>query len=185
MEWSVKEALKRVGEDFTFTWTGPLPPDAFGGQAVTFTENAYITATYRFDGKAILVEGEGEVFLARECARCTEPFTERLAVPFSERFSREDALLIEGGAAKRRGETALPENDESRLLTGDRLDFLQAFLDNLYLQLPIVAVCGLDCKGLCPFCGANLSREECSCGVNLHNNAFSALSALYLDNKEV
>ncbi|MCL2696259.1 MAG: DUF177 domain-containing protein [Clostridiales bacterium] len=170
MEWSIKESLARVGEEFSFSWTGPLAPETFGGLPIVFAQDVAITGTYRFDGKAVLAEGRAEVALTRICARCTEPFVERLTIPLNERYLRESTLQ---------------EDDESRPLAGDRLQLLPAFWDNLYLQLPIVAVCSEDCRGLCPACGGNRNLQECSCAANSRSNAFSVLAALYQDNEEV
>ena len=144
--------------------------DEFGGQAVVFAEDVRVSGEYCFDGESVLVEGEGELALSRVCARCAEPFVKRMTVPFSERFVREGTLAMD---------------DECRALAGNRLQLLPVFMENLYLRLPIVATCRTDCKGLCPRCGVNLNQEDCPCGNSSRGNAFSALSELYKDNKEV
>ena len=35
--------------------------------------------------------------------------------------------------------------------------------DELILDHPIRILCKPDCRGLCPFCGANLNHEKCDC----------------------
>ncbi len=35
--------------------------------------------------------------------------------------------------------------------------------DEIILEHPIRILCQPDCKGLCPFCGANLNQESCDC----------------------
>ena len=36
--------------------------------------------------------------------------------------------------------------------------------DEIILDHPIRIVCRESCKGLCPFCGADLNHEKCNCG---------------------
>ena len=35
--------------------------------------------------------------------------------------------------------------------------------DEIILENPIRILCKPDCRGLCPFCGANLNDEDCGC----------------------
>ncbi len=35
--------------------------------------------------------------------------------------------------------------------------------DELIMEHPIRILCRPDCRGLCPFCGANLNNEKCDC----------------------
>ena len=35
--------------------------------------------------------------------------------------------------------------------------------DEIILENPIRILCKPDCRGLCPFCGANLNEEACDC----------------------
>lgn len=35
--------------------------------------------------------------------------------------------------------------------------------DEIIMEHPIRALCRPDCRGLCPFCGANLNHEKCEC----------------------
>ena len=35
--------------------------------------------------------------------------------------------------------------------------------EQIYLALPMKFLCNVDCRGLCPNCGANLNEVECEC----------------------
>ena len=35
--------------------------------------------------------------------------------------------------------------------------------EEIILDHPIRILCRADCRGLCPFCGANLNEEQCNC----------------------
>ena len=42
----------------------------------------------------------------------------------------------------------------------------QDIRDEIILEHPIRILCKPDCRGLCPFCGANLNHEQCNCKDN-------------------
>lgn len=48
----------------------------------------------------------------------------------------------------------------------------------LFLNLPMNPLCSPECRGLCPRCGADLNRETCSCGEEVHERKDSPWSAL-------
>lgn len=45
------------------------------------------------------------------------------------------------------------------LLTGDIIDLEERILEGIVSSAPDVFVCKPDCKGLCPYCGADLNEE--------------------------
>ena len=45
----------------------------------------------------------------------------------------------------------------------DSVNIDQEVRDEIILEHPIRILCQPDCKGLCPFCGANLNHESCDC----------------------
>ena len=77
------------------------------------------------------------------------------------------------------------EEDETYPFEGETIDLTQVFLDELFLQLPMVSLCKPDCKGLCPVCGIDLNRFRCNCAEKTRNSAFDALKALSFEDKEV
>ena len=109
-------------------------------------------------------------WLSSVCARCNEPFEEPFAFSFEDRFVK--AVFHK-------------EEDETYPFEGETIDLTQAFLDELFLQLPMVSLCKPDCKGLCPVCGIDLNRFRCNCAEKTRNSAFDALKALSFEDKEV
>ena len=124
----------------------------------------------RRQGQGFTVTGEARVTLDSVCARCNRAFEEPFAFSFEDRFVK--AVLRE-------------EGDESYPFEGDVIDLTQAFMDELFLQLPMVSLCKPDCKGLCPVCGVDLNRFRCDCAEKTRNSAFDALKALSFEDKEV
>lgn len=147
----VGSAVRQTGEPFAFTVSETPEPLLYGERTLSFCEPVTVTGTYVYDGKAFTITASAAAALSAQCARCTKPFTERISFSFTERFVKEA------------GEAA---DDETYLYTGDELDLGKAVMDNLLLELPIAPVCRVDCKGLCPVCGADRNTTQCACIVN-------------------
>ena len=170
MELSIHQAAKQPGEVFPYAWRGPLEEQAYGGRTVRFVGDATLSGTVVGDAEGFTVTGDAKVTLSSVCARCNEPFEEPFAFSFEDRFVR--AHLRE-------------EEDEIYPYEGEVIDLTQAFMDELFLQLPMVSLCKPDCKGLCPVCGIDLNRFRCSCAEKTRKSAFDALKALSFEDKEV
>ncbi len=162
MELNVAEAIKRVGEPFSFSLTEAVPAETFGQRRVDFAEELHITGTYVFDGSGFTLAAVADTALNSVCARCEAAFVEHITFPVNERFSK----------------ACDPENDEMYPYAGDRIDLMRAVLDNLYLHLPLASLCREDCKGLCPVCGADRNRTECNCQAAQRPGPFAALAPL-------
>jgi uncharacterized protein len=93
----------------------------------------------------IVVTGTVEATWEGECRRCLEPATGRLAARVREIFS-DDA-----------------DPELSYAMTADWLDLEPLAHDACILELPLAPLCGPDCLGLCPECGANRNHETCTC----------------------
>ena len=167
---SVNEALRRVGEPFPFSWEGELEPQTFAGQTVTFVGTGRLSGTYVYDGKTFRVDADAEASYETTCARCGCPMVETVTFSFTEHFVRS---------------VFKTEDDELYPYEGERLDLTDAFFDNLFLEMPMTSVCSETCKGLCPICGANLNRGQCSCQTHKIDARLVALEALLNDHKEV
>lgn len=170
MELSIHQASKQLGEVFPYQWRGQLADQTYGGRTVRFVGDAVLTGTVTGDSEGFTVTGSAQVKLADLCARCNEPFEEPFAFSFEDRFVK--AVMRE-------------EEDESYPFEGETIDLTQAFMDELFLQLPMVSLCKPDCKGLCPVCGVDLNRFRCKCAEKTRNSAFDALKALSFEDKEV
>lgn len=167
---SVNEALRRVGEPFSFTWEGALKPQSYAGKTIVFQGPARLSGTYVYDGKTFRVDADASVSYETTCARCGDPMIQTLTFSFSERFVRS---------------VFITDEDELYPYEGERLNLTDAFFDNFYLEMPMTSVCKASCKGLCPVCGANLNRGQCTCQTTKIDARLSALEQLLNDHKEV
>ena len=74
------------------------------------------------------------------------------------------------------------EQEDESIITleeGDVLDIRDVVLNDIYLALPLKALCKEDCKGLCQNCGANLNLGQCSCNQEDLDLRFSALKDMF------
>ena len=167
---SVSEAQKRAGEVFSIDLSEELAPESYAGHTIAFCAPVRVQGTFSFDGKAFHVTAEGTASYGAVCARCNKPFTETLSFPIDEHFVRD---------------VAGDDEQDAYPYTREQLDLKQPFLDDLFLNLPLVSVCKPDCKGLCPICGADRNTDPCACQTEIGGGPMALLQQLLNENKEV
>lgn len=104
--------------------------------------------------EGVLVSGTAAVRAEGECSRCLDPVTDEVTADLQQLY------VYPPTDAKGRivHDDADPDEDEP-VLTGDLLDLEPVVRDAVVLALPIAPVCGSDCPGLCPQCGARLADD--------------------------
>jgi uncharacterized protein len=107
--------------------------------------------------RGLELSGTFHTTVRQRCSRCLEPFEGPLRVTFDLTVVSE---AVEFGAGERR-----MDPDDARLFYADRgkVDLREVVREQILLELPLKPVCGPECAGLCPTCGANRNRIECSC----------------------
>lgn len=107
--------------------------------------------TVRTGEHSVLVRGRFSAQIRAHCRRCLEP----LAVEVTERVE----LFFE----------PLRSPDEEDLNVyhleplATELDLAGPLREQFLLAVPGYPLCGEDCRGLCPGCGADLNAEACRC----------------------
>jgi uncharacterized protein len=61
---------------------------------------------------------------------------------------------------------------------GNVIDLAHLVREQLYLAMPMKALCHPDCAGLCPQCGANLNITTCGCEHRWVDPRLAALGQL-------
>jgi uncharacterized protein len=122
--------------------------------------------------KDIRLKGELSTSLELLCARCLEPVTQDVARNFDLLYRPQgsDAGVEERAVAA--AETEISYYQGEGLLLED------ALREQVLLAVPLKVICAEDCKGLCPHCGKNLNREQCSCAEPLEDPRWSALKEI-------
>ena len=111
----------------------------------------------RRTNQGLLVDGWVDLTLELSCNRCLKEFELPMHVNFEEQFY-PTVDVVSG--------LPLAPFDEDEIFPIDarhQVDLTEAIRQNLLLDLPIVAVCQEDCKGLCPQCGQDLNLGSCEC----------------------
>ena len=105
-----------------------------------------IAASVAEDG--VVLDGKIKALTQLSCSRCLDDYWQPLEINFTEMFSYHP--VKDAG------------DDLEQLLPADgSIDLTPIIRDYAILDIPISQVCKLDCKGLCPICGANLNEEDC------------------------
>lgn len=89
-----------------------------------------------------------------QCDRCLESNRKHLNNSYDFVYSRNPSL---------------PDSDEPegdvRFLPHDQniIDVTGDVIQTILLGIPMKNVCSAECKGLCPVCGTNKNKSDCSC----------------------
>ncbi len=106
------------------------------------------------------------------CNRCLKPIVEPVQADV------ELMILVERHPEEG-GEHGLHEQDMGILYVGDEvLETDPILVEQLQLNVPMKPLCGEDCKGLCPTCGADRNAGECSCEEASTDPRWASLAAL-------
>ena len=142
----LRELGRRAGSLHEIERTIPAPAE-WKLELIGVPEGAPVTLRLRLEAvmEGVLVTGEAEVPLVGSCARCLEPVEDSLELDLQDLFAYEGSTT-----------EATSEEDEVRLVEGDRIDLEPMVRDLVVLSLPLSPVCSEDCQGLCVDCGQRL-----------------------------
>jgi uncharacterized protein len=109
-------------------------------------------------GQDVRLRGEIKAKLSAPCDRCLSEVTIPVEIPFDLFYAPDDP------GAGQIGEYELRERDlDFAVYENDQIDLDELILEQLELSLPYRILCGENCRGLCPQCGADLNVEQCGC----------------------
>jgi uncharacterized protein len=124
------------------------------------------------DKQQFRLTGRVKTMLELPCSRCLEPYTLPVDQTFDLRYQPHAQNAGEG-------EREIEEDDlTTAFYENDEIDLGQLIREQFYLALPMKPLCGDDCKGLCPVCGANLNRDACGCRLDWEDPRLAALKEL-------
>jgi uncharacterized protein len=109
-------------------------------------------------GEEIRIAGNLSVAMELSCSRCLEPASYNIEKTFDLFFRESDEDLID------EDDVELTEEDtRTAFFSGTQLAIGDVLREQFLLALPMKALCRVDCKGLCPVCGANRNQNTCNC----------------------
>jgi uncharacterized protein len=180
---------REVREDLDRTRLDRLLEDEKTGfQAAGRSE--FVGMLQRVDSR-VLLHGELTLPLSGQCRRCLAPVQQLVPVRFDLNFFpvkelRKHTPPPQGTAEARdlHGSHAVPvvpDLDEEPF-DGHTLDLEPTLREQILLALPMDALCGEGCKGLCPSCGQNLNEATCDCHADVADPRWAKLRELKLSN---
>jgi uncharacterized protein len=108
----------------------------------------------------VLATGDTRVEWEANCRRCLVPITGLTSSSFREMYS------------------ANPVEGETYPIRHDCVDLELVAREAILLDLPLAPLCGDDCLGLCPTCGADRNEGPCACEAPVTDHRWTALDGL-------
>jgi uncharacterized protein len=118
----------------------------------------------------IRIVGELTTRLEVSCARCLEPVEQQVARKF-------ELLYRPQGSDARAEELSVTDAEaEIGYYRGEGVELNDVLREQVLLALPLKILCREDCRGLCPHCGQDLNKTQCSCTGALEDPRWAALA---------
>ncbi len=177
----VQEPLSRAWLDQALASEGPA---AFKAAAP-----AELAARLEKVDHGILLRARVAPKLTAPCRRCVKPVTLTLPVSFTlslvpkhKLLERQD-LEDDGVNPEAPGRGSFDPTDvEQEPFEGHAIELDPLVREQLLLALPMDALCGEGCKGLCVACGQDLNERACGCNTEAPDPRWESLRKLKLSN---
>ncbi len=147
------EGLNAVFDEQS-VWEGPIAEFKMGVRVV---EPLKLEVFILPGGDGYLLRGRLHGKVALPCDRCAEEAVVNINHDF-ENFEPTPELAADGKYAAESDAGLISAEDGSLVLDTGALGW-----EEFILSLPVKPLCGADCRGLCPICGANLNNVACNC----------------------
>lgn len=123
--------------------------------------------------ETVILKGELNGRLHGICARCGIQAEEYLQFGFEYLVTDQKEVVPD------LQEVECPEEDLNTIyLLEPEIDIDGVLREQAYLESPVRLICGEDCKGICPGCGAQLNSESCRCSVDYSDSPFAILGKI-------
>jgi len=105
------------------------------------------------------------------CSRCAEPYPIANTSTFHVRFRPRPV------ASRDHEEVEITDEGELdvEFYTERTVPLRDLALEQIQLSIPMKPLCDESCLGLCPTCGVNRTREQCSCATSIVDARWGAL----------
>jgi uncharacterized protein len=169
---SIKEMeLRKIRFEETFR-AGQID---FAGEALQQASDLHATGVAELlahSGGEIRIRGRFEVEMTAECDRCLG----RASFPLDRGF---DLFYRPAAEIAREEEVSIDEGEaEIGFYEGGGLELEEVLREQVLLALPMQRVCGDQCRGICPVCGANRNETACDCKEPAVDDRWAALRNL-------
>lgn len=163
MKVNVAQVRLSEGESISYDLEESFAPFELGTEALTFQAPVHVQLQVTNTSKTMLVEGKIHTRLSVMCGRCLEMFEHPISLSF------QDEWVFRTQATADLLETAL-------ILDKDEIEINERIFEQIVLNLPMKFICSVECRGLCPICGANRNLTPCLCGEDRIDPRLAALA---------
>jgi uncharacterized protein len=141
-------------------------------ESARLTEAPQVRGSASLRGQEVRLRGNVSARAEVDCDRCLKA----IEVPIETEF---DVTYV---PASNYAANETAELQEADLLVsvyeGDEIDVDEIVREQILLALPARALCGEECKGLCPVCGVDRNTNGCACEEKETDPRWSALKDL-------
>ena len=124
-------------------------------------------------GDLVEIDGEIETSVRLPCSRCLQPFETPLNSSFALTYMQQTAAVMEDIEPQ---EVELSAEDMAIVyFQGEKINLKDAIQEHVVMEFPLRPLCKVDCKGLCPRCGADMNEDPCDCEQGPSPGKFAAL----------
>jgi uncharacterized protein len=108
--------------------------------------------------REVCFSGYVEASLLVTCTRCLKPFSLQIKNKIQVHFVPRAKQSLSGS------EVEISETDiEKEIYEEDRIDLYGPIRDQILLEVPLILLCQVNCKGLCSECGSEKNSDPCEC----------------------
>jgi uncharacterized protein len=162
---NVADLVHRPAARRSVTVAAPIAGVAISGITVPAGSDVSVDHVLESVSEGVLASGSVCAPWRAECRRCLGAVEGRVGVEVRELF----ASLHDD------------EDDETYPLRDLHIDLEPLAREAILLELPLAALCGPRCRGLCPTCGADLNTEACPCVPEQPDPRWAVLDGLRTD----
>lgn len=123
-------------------------------------------------GHDVFLNGMVKCSVELQCSRCLNPFGLTINSPLDIVLRPANEIEQEGCYELQRDELDIG------FYRDNILDIDDIVIEQLALNMPMKPLCDIECKGICPECGADLNKAQCSCNLNRSDERFKILEKL-------
>jgi uncharacterized protein len=128
-----------------------------------------VNAVAELVAEEIHIRGRLETRLEAVCDRCLG----RVEIRVDHNL---DLFYRPMSTIAREEEVEIPRDElEVGFYSGEGIELADVLSEQVILSVPMKLICGPDCQGLCPICGANRNVEDCHCPTPTVNSPFISL----------
>jgi uncharacterized protein len=130
-------------------------------------------------GDLVEIDGHIGTTVRLPCSRCLQPFEAPLKSSFTLTYMQQVADVMQDTEPQ---EVELSAEDMGIVyFQGEKINLKDAIQEQVVMEFPLRPLCKLDCKGLCPRCGADMNDDPCDCEQRPSPGSFAAFKNLKLE----